>query len=194
MQPSHWPLTASFGLVLGLFAHAVGWPVARGGSQAIADAMAAYLRDLGGEIVTGQWVHRLEELPPARAYLLDITPRQFVEMAGDRLPAGYRHQLLAYRYGPGVCKVDYALNTPVPWQDPACALAATVHVGGTLPEIARAEALLWRGIHAPRPFVLVVQPSLFDDSRAPAGKHTLWAYCHVPHGSSLDVSQRLMRR
>ena len=144
----HWPLTASFGMVLAVLAHAVGWPIPRGGSQAIADALAAYLRDLGGEIVTDQWVHRLQELPPARAYLLDVTPHQLVEMAGDRLPTRYRHQLLAYRYGPGVCKVDYALNAPVPWQDPACALAGTVHVGGSLPEIARAEAGVWQGEHA----------------------------------------------
>jgi phytoene dehydrogenase-like protein len=123
--------------------------------------------------------------------LLDVTPRQLVEMAGDKLPARYRHQLLAYRYGPGVCKVDYALNAPVPWRDPACALAGTVHVGGSLAEIAHAEAVVWKGQHAPRPFVLVAQPSLFDETRAPAGKHTLWAYCHVPHGSFLDVSKRI---
>jgi phytoene dehydrogenase-like protein len=191
IQPLSWPLTASFGMVLALLAHVVGWPIARGGSQAIADALAACLLDLGGEIVTDQWVHRLEELPPARAILLDVTPRQFVEMAGDLLPTRYRHQLLAYRYGPGVCKVDYALNAPVPWQDPVCALAGTVHLGGELAEIARGEAMIWQGKHAPRPFVLVTQPSLFDETRAPAGKHTLWAYCHVPHGSFLDVSRTI---
>jgi phytoene dehydrogenase-like protein len=191
IQPLSWPLTASFGMVLALLAHVVGWPIARGGSQAIADAMAAYLRELGGEIVTDQWVHRLEDLPPARAILLDVTPRQFVEMAGDQLPTAYRHRLLAYRYGPGVCKVDYALNEPVPWQDPTCALAGTVHLGGKLGEIVHSEAAVWKGQHAPRPFVLVTQPSLFDESRAPAGKHTLWAYCHVPHGSFLDVSHAI---
>lgn len=191
MQPLHWPLTASFGMVLGVLAHAVGWPIPRGGSQAIADAMAAYLRDLRGEIVTDRWVRHLEELPTARAYLLDVTPLQLVEMAGDHLPPHYRNQLLAYRYGVGVCKVDYALNGPVPWRDPACALAGTVHLGGTLAEIARAEAGVWRGEHAALPYVLVAQPSLFDDTRAPQGKHTLWAYCHVPHGSSLDVSHTI---
>jgi phytoene dehydrogenase-like protein len=191
MQPLSWPLTASFGLVLGLLAHAVGWPIPRGGSQRIADAMAAYLVELGGEIVTDLWVHRLEELPPARTILLDVTPRQLVEMAGDKLPAGYRHQLLSYRYGPGVCKVDYALSAPVPWQDPKCALAGTVHLGGRLSEIAHSEAGVWQGDHSPRPFILVTQPSLFDDSRAPTGKHTLWAYCHVPHGSFLDVSDTI---
>jgi phytoene dehydrogenase-like protein len=191
MQPLHWPLTASFGMVLALLAHAVGWPIPRGGSQAIADAMAAYLRALGGEIVTDHWVNRLADLPPARSLLLDVTPRQFVAMAGDRLPAGYRHQLLAYRYGTGVCKVDYALAAPVPWQDPVCAQAGTVHIGGTLPEIARGEAMIWQGRHAPKPYVLVSQPSLFDGSRAPAGKQTLWAYCHVPHGSFLDVSDTI---
>ena len=191
MQPLYWPLTASFGMVLGVLAHAVGWPIPRGGSQAIADAMAAYLRDLGGEIVTDRWVHHLEDLPTARAYLLDITPLQLVEMAGDHLPPRYRNQLLAYRYGTGVCKVDYALNGPVPWRDPACALAGTVHLGGTLAEIARAEAGVWRGEHASHPYVLVAQPSLFDDTRAPQGKHTLWAYCHVPNGSSRDVSHTI---
>ena len=188
MQPLQWPLTSSFGMVLAILAHAVGWPIPRGGSQAIADAMAAYLRELGGEIVTDQWVHRLDELPTARHVLLDVTPRQLLAMAGDVLPPKYRRQLLAYRYGPGVCKVDYALNAPVPWRDPACALAGTVHVGGTLAEIAHGEAVIWRGEHARQPYVLVTQPSLFDETRAPAGQHTLWAYCHVPHGSNYDVS------
>lgn len=194
MQPLHWPLTASFAMVLGILAHVVGWPIPRGGSQAIANALAAYLRDLGGEIVTGHWVNRLEELPSARTILLDITPRQFVVMAGDHLPARYRQQLLSYRYGQGVCKVDYALSAPVPWHDPTCRQTATVHLGGTLAEIAYAERMSWRGEHAPRPYVLVAQPSLFDDSRAPAGKHTLWAYCHVPHGSFLDVSDTIERQ
>ena len=191
IQPLHWPLTASFGMVLGILAHAVGWPIPRGGSQAIADAMAMVLRELGGEIVTDQWVRRLQDVPSAKATLLDVTPRQLVEMAGDRLPAGYRNQLLAYRYGPGVCKVDYALNAPIPWRDLACAQAGTVHLGGTLGEIARSESVIWQGQHAEHPYVLLTQPSLFDDSRAPAGNHTLWAYCHVPNGSTLDVSERI---
>jgi phytoene dehydrogenase-like protein len=191
IQPLSWPLTASFGMVLGTLGHATGWPFPKRGSQAIADAMAGHLRSLGGEIVTEQWVNSLEELPPSRSVLLDITPKQFVEMAGERLPAAYRRRLSHYRYGPGVCKVDYALDGPVPWRDPMCALAGTVHVGGTLDEIAHAEAEVWRGEHAERPFVLVAQPSLFDASRAPEGKHVLWAYFHVPHGSTLDVSARI---
>lgn len=188
IQPLEWPLTASFGLMLGALAHVVGWPMPRGGSQAVADALAAYLVDMGGTVVTNQWVTSLDALPPARAILLDLTPRQFVALAGSRLPAGYRRRLLRYRYGPGVCKVDYALDGPVPWHDPTCTLAGTVHLGGTLPEIAASERAVWQGQHTPRPFVLVAQSSLFDPSRAPAGKHTLWAYCHVPHGSTLDMS------
>lgn len=188
IQPLHWPLTASFGLVLGGLAHAVGWPLARGGSQAIADALVAELRRLGGDLVTGRWVRDLAELPRARHVLLDVSPRGLLALAGDRLLSGYRQRLAAYRYGPGVCKVDYALSAPVPWRDAACRTAGTLHLGGTLGEIAAAEHDVWQGRHAARPFVLAVQPSMFDDTRAPAGMHTLWAYCHVPHGSTLDVS------
>jgi phytoene dehydrogenase-like protein len=187
IQPLHWPLTASFGLVLGILAHAVGWPLPRGGSQAIADALVAQLRALGGEVVTGRWVNRLQDLPPARAVLLDVTPRQLLVLAGDDLPPGYRRQLQGYRYGAGVCKVDFALHAPVPWRDPICAQAGTLHLGGTLAEIVQAEAQVWQGRHAAQPYVLVAQPSLFDATRAPAGKHTLWAYCHVPHGSDVDM-------
>lgn len=191
IQPLHRLLTASFGLVLGVLAHAVGWPPARGGSQAIADALTAQFVALGGQIITNHPVAHLKELPPARVVLLDITPRQFVALADDRLPPRYRRRLLRYRYGPGVCKVDYALDGPVPWADPTCAAAGTLHLGGTLREIAASEAAVWEGRHAPRPFVLATQPSLFDPSRAPAGKHTLWAYCHVPHGSTLDQSDAI---
>ena len=191
IQPLEWPLTTSFGLVLAALGHAVGWPLARGGSQAIADALAAELHTLGGEIVTGQWVRSLAELPPTRLVLLDITPRAFLELAGERLSPRYGRALAAYRYGPGVCKVDYALAEPVPWRDAGCGQAGTLHLGGTLQEIAAAEAAVWQGRHAPRPFVLAVQPTLFDASRAPAGKHILWAYCHVPHGSTLDVSDAI---
>jgi phytoene dehydrogenase-like protein len=188
IQPLTWPLTASFGLVLGLLAHAVGWPIPRGGSQAIADALVAYLRTLGGEVQTGHEVRRLADLPRARAVLFDVGPHQFAEIARGELATTYRRRLLAYRYGPGVCKVDYALDGPVPWRSPACAAAGTVHLGGTLAEIRAAEAAVWRGQHSPRPYVLVAQPSLFDPTRAPQGKHTLWAYCHVPHGSDVDAS------
>ena len=176
---------------LGALGHAVGWPIPRGGSQAIADALADALRDLGGEIVTGQRVTALTELPPARAVLLDVTPRQLIDLAGDALPMGFRRRLAAYRYGPGVCKVDYALSAPVPWRDPVCADAGTLHLGGELDAIAASERAVWRGQQAARPFVLVSQPSRFDATRAPAGQHTLWAYCHVPHGSPVDVSEAI---
>jgi phytoene dehydrogenase-like protein len=183
--------SASFGIVLLALAHARGWPVARGGSQQIAQALASYLRALGGEIETGAPVTALEELPPARTILCDIGPAQLLTLADSRLPARYRRALGRYRYGPGVFKLDYALDGPVRWNAPECARAATVHVGGTLAEIAASERAPWQGQHAERPFVLVAQPSLFDPTRAPEGKHTLWAYCHVPNGSSLDMTERI---
>jgi phytoene dehydrogenase-like protein len=183
--------TASFGRVFLALAHTRGWPVARGGSQQIAQALASYLRSLGGEIETGAPVSSTEELAPAKIILCDIGPRQLLALAGSRLPARYRRALGAYRYGPGVFKLDYALDGPVPWNAPECGRAATVHVGGTLAEIAASERAPWQGRHAERPFVLVSQQSLFDPSRAPEGKHTLWAYCHVPNGSSLDMTERI---
>jgi phytoene dehydrogenase-like protein len=183
--------TASFGIVFLALAHTRGWPVARGGSQQIAQALASYLRTLGGEIETGAPVTAIEELPRARMIFCDVGPRQLLTLAGSRLPAHYRRALGAYRYGPGVFKLDYALDGPVRWNAPECARAATVHVGGTLAEIAASERAPWRGRHAERPFVLVAQPSLFDPTRAPEGKHTLWAYCHVPNGSSLDMTERI---
>jgi len=159
-----------------------------GGSQSIADALASYLRSLGGEITTGWWVRSLAELPPAEAYLFDITPRDLLKIAGDALPSGYRRTLGRYRYGPGVFKLDYALDGPIPWSNPAVGRGGTVHVGGTLDEIAASEQDAWQGRQSQRPFVLVVQPSLFDPSRAPAGQHVLWAYCHVPNGSTVDMT------
>jgi len=185
------PFSSAFGLVLGMLGHAVGWPVPKGGSQSIVDGMAAYLRELGGDIVCGWEVESLEELPQSRVKLLDITPRQFLGLAGNRLPAGYRRGLTAYRYGPGVFKIDYALSEPVPWTAPECRRAGTVHVGGTLGEIAASERAANRGKLGERPYVLVAQQSLCDDSRAPAGKHTLWAYCHVPHGSTADRTEAI---
>ncbi|MDQ3930264.1 MAG: NAD(P)/FAD-dependent oxidoreductase [Chloroflexota bacterium] len=185
------PLSAAFGLVLGALGHVVGWPLARGGSQKVADALASYLRSLGGETVTGWRVSSLDELPPARAVLLDVTPRQLLAIAGSRFTSGYRRQLRHYRYGPGVFKLDLALDGPVPWKAPECARSGTVHVGGTLDEIAGAEAAVSRGRHPHRPFVLVAQQSLFDPSRAPDGKHTVWAYCHVPNGSTVDMTARI---
>jgi phytoene dehydrogenase-like protein len=191
MLPLTKPTSAAFGLVLGLLGHAVGWPLPRGGSQALADALAAHLRGLGGEIECGRPVESLAALPPARTVLLDVTPRQLVRLAGDRLPGAYRRRLEGYRYGPGVFKLDLALDGPIPWMAPECARAATVHLGGTLAEIATSEAAPERGGLAERPFVLLAQQSLFDPSRAPAGRQTVWAYCHVPNGSSVDATERI---
>lgn len=185
------PFSASFGLTLGLLGHAVGWPFPRGGSQSIADAMASYLRSLGGAIVAGHRVAAAAELPAADAVLFDITPRQLVAIAGDRLPAAYRGRLEAYRYGPAAFKVDWALSGPIPWRAVDCARAATVHLGGSLGAIAASEHAAVTGASTERPFVLLAQPSLFDSSRAPAGRQTAWAYCHVPHGSTLDMTDRI---
>ena len=191
MLPLEAPASASFGLVLNLLGHAVGWPLARGGSQRIADAMTAHLAELGGEIVTSRPVASIDELPPARAILLDVGPRQLLRIGGERLPGRYRRALRHYRYGPGVCKLDWALDGPIPWLADRCARAATVHVGGSLEEIAASERAVAAGEHPERPFVLLAQQSLFDPSRAPEGKHTAWAYCHVPSGSGVDMSGRI---
>lgn len=191
MLPLDWLATAAFGLVLGITGHAVGWPVPRGGTQRIADALVSYLRSLGGEVITGARVESVDELPPSRAILCDVTPRQLLRIAGHRLPASYRRKLERYRYGVAAYKMDWALDGPIPWRAEECARAATVHLGGTLAEIASAESLPWKGEHAVRPFVLVAQQSLFDSTRAPAGKHTVWAYCHVPNGSQFDMAERI---
>jgi phytoene dehydrogenase-like protein len=183
--------SAAFGLILGILGHVVGWPFPRGGTQSLADALAAYLRSLGGEIETGVHVSSIDELPPARAVLCDVTPRQLLQIAGPRLPDGYRRQLQRYRYGPAAFKVDWALDGPIPWRAAECARAATVHVGGTLTEIAASERAAWQGQPCDRPFVLVAQQSLFDPTRAPPGKHVGWAYCHVPHGSAVDMTERI---
>jgi phytoene dehydrogenase-like protein len=186
--PLEAPLSGAPALVLGALGHAVGWPLPRGGAQAVADALVACLHAHGGAVRTGWRVTHLDELPPARAYLLDVTPRQLLAIAGDRLPAGYRRALGRFRHGPGVFKLDYALDGPVPWANGACARAATLHLGGTLEEIAASERAPARGQHPARPYVLLVQPTLFDPARAPAGRHTLWAYCHVPAGSTTDMT------
>lgn len=183
--------TAGYGLGLLITAHAVGWPVARGGSQCLADAMASYLKSLGGEIVTGARIESLAALPASRAVLCDVTPRQFLRMAGDRARGLYRWRLNRYRYGPGVFKMDWALRDPVPWRATACNHAGTIHLGGTLAEIAFAERENWSGRPAEKPYVLLVQPSRFDPSRAPSGRETLWAYCHVPHASTVDMRDRI---
>lgn len=191
MLPLEQPLTASIGLFLGAAGHAVGWPFARGGSQAIADALADHLRSLGGEIVTGRNVDSLDDLPPADVFMLDVTPRQATRIAGSRLPDRYVRRLDRYRYGPGAFKVDFALDAPIPWTAEACGRAGTVHVGGTLAEIAGSERAVAEGGHPDQPFVLVAQQSLFDPTRAPEGKHTAWAYCHVPNGSTVDMTDRI---
>lgn len=186
--------TAAFGLILGVLAHTVGWPVTRGGSQRLANALAAHLEELGGEIVTNHRVQSLAELPPARVILCDITPRQLARMAGDSLTASFRRRMERYRYGPAAFKMDWALNAPVPWKAVECRTAATVHLGGSFAEIAESEWNASHGRHSERPFILVAQPSLFDPTRAPAGQHTLWAYCHVPNGSTVDMSDVIERQ
>jgi phytoene dehydrogenase-like protein len=187
--PLDTPGSAASTLILGALAHAVGWPVVKGGSQQIAEALCSYLNSMGGEVVTGKAVSSMEQLPPARAVLMNVTPRQLSQIAGDQLPNGYLKRLARYRYGAGIFKVDWALDGPIPWKAAACRKAGTVHVGGTLEEIAAAEADVWKGKHPETPYVLVVQQSLFDDTRAPPGKHTCWAYCHVPPGSTEDMTE-----
>ena len=178
--------TAAFGLMFAVCGHAIGWPLPKGGAQRIADALAALLGELGGEVHTGRLVRSLQELPQARAYLFDLTPAQFLRIDGIDWPSSYRRRLGLYRYGPGVFKVDWALSGPIPWRAEACRRAGTVHLGGTIEEVAASERSAWSGRETERPFVLVAQPSLFDAARAPAGAHTGWAYCHVPHGSTAD--------
>lgn len=184
--PLSQPLTAALGVLFAVTGHAEDWPVARGGSHSIARALASYLRSLGGEIETGRPIAHLGELPEARVVLFDTSPEQLSKIAGDALPAGYRRRLARYRYGPGVFKLDWALDGPIPWKDPACLEASTVHVGGTLDEICASERDMYQGRHHDRPYLIVCQQSQFDPTRAPAGKHTGYAYCHVPHGSTLD--------
>jgi phytoene dehydrogenase-like protein len=183
--------SASFALVLLVLAHVGGWPFARGGSQSIADALADRLRALGGELETGHRVGSLRELPSSDLVLCDVAPRGLLDLAGDQLPTGYRRRLQKWRHGPGVFKVDYALDRPIPWTASEVGQAATVHLGGTLAEIAESERAAWTGRHAERPFVLLAQHSLFDETRAPKERHTAWAYCHVPNGSIVDMRARI---
>ncbi len=188
------PGTGGFGLFMATLAHLVGWPVAGGGSQSIADALVSLAEARGAQLELGSPVTTLDELPPARATLLDVTPHQMVEMAGDRLSSRYRRRLARFRRGPGVWKVDWALDGPIPWTAEACRRTATVHLGGTLAEVVAAEDEVQRGRHPERPFVLVVQASVVDPSRAPAGQQTAWAYCHVPNGSTFDMTDRIERQ
>jgi len=194
IQPLNRIPTSAFGLILAMSGHAVGWPFPRGGAQHIADAMAAHLISLGGEIVLDTPITSMKDLPPARTVLFDLTPRQIIAIAGNDLPPRYVAALQRYRYGPGAFKIDFALDGPIPWTAPACAEAATVHLGGTLAEIATSEQMIWHGQHPDRPYVLLAQHSLFDDTRAPTGKHTVWAYCHVPNGSTIDMTDAIERQ
>lgn len=187
VMPLEKPLTSAIGLILQMSAHAVGWPMPQGGSQSIADTLLRIFQSHGGEVQCGWQVKSFDELPPAHAYLFDISPRHLAEISGDALPLNYRQKLIAYRHGPGVFKVDYALNSPIPWQAEHSRKAGTVHIGGTLAEIAASERDAWNGHHSEKPFTLVVQPTLSDPTRAPQDRHVAWAYCHVPHGSTTSM-------
>ena len=191
MMPLTVPPTAGIGLMFGALAHAVGWPMVAGGSGRIAEAMIEAIAAAGGEVETGRWVRSLDELPPAQAVLLDITPRALLSIAGERLPGGYRDALHGFRYGAGVCKVDFALSGPVPWANDACRRAGTLHLGGTFAEVASGEEQVAAGRHPDAPYVLVVQPGVADPGRAPGAQQTLWAYCHVPSGSTVDMTARI---
>jgi phytoene dehydrogenase-like protein len=188
MSPLTAPLTSAFGLLLLSNAHAVGWPVVAGGSVAITDAMVDELDQLGGSVSCGQWAGSLSDLPSSKAVVLDMAPAGLLALAGPELPAGYRGSLRRYRYGPGVCKVDWALSGPVPWTAEVCRRAGTLHLGGTFEEVAAAEAEVSAGRHPCHPYSIIVQPGVADPSRAPTGQQTLWGYCHVPSGSTVDMA------
>lgn len=189
--PLHAMASSAIGFVLGAAAHTVGWPMPKGGSQSLALAMAHYLEYLGGEIETDIEIQSIDQLPGSKAVLFDLTPRQVIKIAGDRLPSSYKKRLEKYTYGSGVFKTDYILKEPVPWADPECRKAGTVHLGGTFEEIAQAEAETDRGNHPEKPYVLVAQQSLFDETRTPDNRQTLWAYCHVPNGSNIDMTEAI---
>jgi phytoene dehydrogenase-like protein len=185
------PLSAAFGVLMAVSAHAVGWPIPRGGGQALANALCAFLSTIGGRVTTSSPVQNLASLADYELFLCDLTPRQLVEVGGQRLSESYKRRLRRFRYGAAAFKVDYALNAPIPWRSSDCLRAATVHLGGTFEEVAASEKAVRSGEHSDRPFVLLTQPSLFDHSRAPAGKHTAWAYCHVPNGSKVNMLEKL---
>lgn len=186
--------TSAIGLVLGAVGHRLGWPLPKGGSQSLALAMASYFESLGGEIETGTKIRSLTQLPASRAVFFDTSPAQVLDIAKDKIPSPYADKLREYRYGAGIFKLDLALQEPVPWKDPACRKAGTVHLGGTLEEIIESEKAMSEGRHPDKPYVLVAQQSLFDKTRAPEGKHTLWAYCHVPNGSERDMTDRILNQ
>jgi phytoene dehydrogenase-like protein len=185
------PFTSSFGLLFAATAHVVGWPFPRGGASSLAEAMLAELRSLGGEVRTGQRVDHLADIPPADRVVLSLTPLQVLRIAGPHFPTSYRSTLAGFRYGPAVFKLDYALSGPIPWADPDLHQTACVHVGGTIDDVARSERAVGRGRHAGQPFLILAQPSLFDPTRAPEGRHTCWVYCHVPNGSTVDMTRRI---
>jgi phytoene dehydrogenase-like protein len=185
------PMTAAVGLIFGVTAHAVGWPIPRGGSQSITNALIAYLHKLGGAVITSQRVTDVNSLGNFATALFDVTPRQLLQIAGQRFNPAYKRLLQSYRYGAAAFKVDYALSAPIPWKSKACAQAVTVHLGGTIEQVAESEYETRHGRHSERPFVLLAQPTLFDSTRAPEGKHIAWAYCHVPNGSTFDMLPRL---
>lgn len=187
-------LSAAVMLMLAIAGHAAGWPLPEGGSQRLSEALASVFRSLGGQVQVNAPVRSLSDLPPCRLTLFDTSPRQLVSICGDKLPKRYSEKLLRFQHGPGVFKMDFALAGPVPWKNPRTSLAATVHLGGSFEELAASEREVFAGEHPDRPFTLVTQPSLFDPSRAPSGQHALWAYCHVPNGSTLDMSERIERQ
>ncbi len=191
IQPLTNLTTSAIGLVLMAVGHLQGWPIPKGGSQQIANALASYFKSIGGKIESGFYVKTLDQLPKSKAVLLDVTPKQLLEIAGDKLSSLYRSQLQRYRYGMGVFKIDWALDGPIPFTAPQCRQAGTVHLGNTLEEIAASEHASANGQHPQKPFVLLAQQSLFDDTRAPQGKHTAWAYCHVPNGSTVDMTEAI---
>tara|TARA_R110000868_G_scaffold304437_21_gene565415 strand:- start:46463 stop:47914 length:1452 start_codon:yes stop_codon:yes gene_type:complete len=186
--------TGSFGLVFAATIHSVGWPIAKGGSASITKALATYFKSMGGMIETGNRISNVSELPSSKTILFDLTPHQIAKIAGRELPQGFKKKYLKYKYGPGVFKMDFALSEPVPWTNSDCSGAGTLHLGGTLNEIAYSERETWKGNHPEKPYVLLSQPSMFDDSRSPKGKHTLWAYCHVPNGSDKDCSEAIINQ
>jgi phytoene dehydrogenase-like protein len=183
--------SSAFGLVMATIGHVFGWPITRGGSQKIADALTSFLRDQGGEVLTGVRIDSIDQLLGAKIIMCDVTPRQLLKIAGNRFPRSFRSKLERYRYGPAAFKIDWALREPVPWKAAQCGQAATVHLGCLFDEIHASEKACWRNEIAERPFVIVSQPSLFDSTRAPAGQHTLWGYCHVPNGSRVDMTEAI---
>ncbi len=187
-------LTGAIGMMFCIAAHSSGWPIAKGGAQSISRLLAGYLESLGGKIETDCRITSLDELPDSKVVLFDTTPSLMLQIAGDALPANYQRRLRKFKHGPGVCKVDWALDSPIPWRSESCKRAGTVHIGGSLSTIAKNELAVWNNQIPAEPFVLVTQPSLFDDTRAPAGKHVAWAYCHVPNGYTVDMSDAIERQ